>query len=51
MDTVVDQVMKFLRSGKTVIIDEFQRISMGTLERIASVHPDGRLILSGSSME
>jgi len=50
MDTVVDLVMKFLRSGKTVIIDEFQRISMGTLERIASVHPDGRLLLSGSSM-
>ena len=50
MDTVVDLVMRSLRSGRTVIIDEFQRISMGTLERIASVHPEGRLILSGSSM-
>lgn len=50
MDGVVDLVMKHLRSGKTVIIDEFQRISMENLERIASVHPDGRLVLSGSSM-
>ncbi len=50
MDVVVDLVMRYLRSGKTVIIDEFQRMSMGVLERIASVHPDGRLILSGSSM-
>ncbi len=50
MDAVVDLVMRSLRSGMTVIIDEFQRISMGTLERITSVHPDGRLILSGSSM-
>jgi AAA+ ATPase superfamily predicted ATPase len=50
METVVDVVMGSLRSGKTVIIDEFQRISMGNLERISSVHPDGRLILSGSSM-
>ncbi len=50
MDAVVDLVMRSLRSGRTVIIDEFQRMSMGTLERIASVHPDGRLILSGSSM-
>ena len=50
MDTVINLVMGWLENGKTVIIDEFQRMSMGALERIASVHPDGRLILSGSSM-
>ncbi len=50
MDTVINLVMGWLTDGRTVIIDEFQRMSMGVLERIASVHPDGRLILSGSSM-
>ena len=50
MDSVVDLVSRLLRSGRTVIIDEFQRISMENLERIASLHPDGRLVLSGSSM-
>ena len=50
MDSVVNLVMRLLGSGQTVVIDEFQRMSMENLERIASVHPDGRLVLSGSSM-
>jgi hypothetical protein len=43
--------MELLRSGKTVIIDEFQRLPTGTLEDISRVHPNGKLILTGSSMK
>jgi hypothetical protein len=41
---------ELLRNDKTVVIDEFQRLPMFVLEDLASVHPSGRLILTGSSM-
>ncbi len=47
---MVDMARKDLKNSKTVVIDEFQRLPMDVWEEIASVHPSGRLILSGSSM-
>ena len=43
-------VTRLLEDGRTVVIDEFQRLPMWVLEDIARAHPSGRLILSGSSM-
>ncbi len=43
-------VRDMLKSGRTVIIDEFQHLPHFFLEEISTVHPKGRLILSGSSM-
>ncbi len=43
-------VSRLLKEGRTVVIDEFQRLPMWVLEDIARAHPSGRLILSGSSM-
>ncbi len=43
-------VVELLSSERTVVIDEFQRLPESVLERISSVHPKGKLILSGSSM-
>jgi len=42
-------VRSLLNQGKTVVIDEFQRMDEGVLEEITRAHPDGKLILSGSS--
>jgi hypothetical protein len=39
-----------LRSGKTVVVDEFQRLPSNSLEDMTAIHPSGRLILTGSSM-
>jgi len=38
-----------LASGKTVIVDEFQRLPSSFLDEIGMVHPKGRLVLAGSS--
>jgi len=43
-------VIRSLRMGKRVVIDEFQRLPDYVLERISTTHPSGILILSGSSM-
>ncbi|MCD6383651.1 MAG: AAA family ATPase [Thermoplasmata archaeon] len=43
-------VRRGLKDGGTVVIDEFQRLPEKILEDLAAVHPEGRLILSGSSM-
>ena len=43
-------VTGLLEDGRTVVIDEFQRLPMWVLEDISRAHPSGRLILSGSSM-
>ncbi len=50
VEDLTDLVMSRLEAGGTVVLDEFQRIPLGYLERICSVHPKGRLLLSGSSM-
>jgi AAA+ ATPase superfamily predicted ATPase len=38
-----------LSSNKTVIVDEFQRLPQAFLEDIAAFHPNGKLVLTGSS--
>lgn len=43
-------VREALQSGKTIVIDEFQRLPAYFYDEIARVHPQGRLLLSGSSM-
>jgi len=50
MDSMVELVMGELRRGRTVVVDEFQRVSLDRLERICMAHPEGTLVLSGSSM-
>ncbi len=50
IDEFPELVSGLLKDGKTVVIDEFQRLPMWVLEDIARAHPSGRLILSGSSM-
>ncbi len=39
-----------LRQGKCIAIDEFQRLPSYFCDEISSVHPGGKLILSGSSL-
>jgi AAA+ ATPase superfamily predicted ATPase len=43
-------VKDLLKQGKTVVIDEFQRLPESTMEEIATVHPSGKLIFCGSSL-
>jgi hypothetical protein len=50
LDAFSTVVINLLRKGKTCVIDEFQRLPLRTLEEIARAHPNGRLILTGSSM-
>jgi len=38
-----------LREGRTIVVDEFQRLPDKFLDHVQSFHPDGRLILTGSS--
>jgi len=48
--TLIQAITGLLSEGKTVVVDEFQRLPTGLLADIARVHPNGRLILTGSSM-
>ena len=50
LDDFTRVVTDLLNEGKTVVIDEFQRLPMVVLEDISRTHPNGRLILTGSSM-
>lgn len=47
---LAEEVGKVLRRGGTAVIDEFQRLPMSALEDLTTHHPQGRLILSGSSL-
>ena len=49
-ETLVDLVGPVLGRGGTVVVDEFQRLPGSFLDEVATFHPDGRLILSGSSL-
>ncbi len=49
-DILARTVTNLLTEGKTVVVDEFQRLSPGLLADLARAHPSGRLILTGSSM-
>ncbi len=53
--TDIDEFRRFLskalKKRKKVVIDEFQRLPLNILEILATLHPSGTLILSGSSMK
>ncbi len=42
--------LDLLKQGKTIVIDEFQRLPESLLEEMAAIHPRGRVIFCGSSM-
>lgn len=52
--TTIDEMIKIakelLAKGKSVAIDEFQRLNESHLEELAMLHPKGKLVVSGSSM-
>ena len=52
--TNIEDFMRFLgkslKTGKKVVIDEFQRLPDYVLEKVSTTHPSGNLLLSGSSM-
>lgn len=50
LDDFSEFLIESLREGKSVVVDEFQRLPLEVLERISTIHPFGQLILSGSSM-
>lgn len=50
ISSVSEKVRKLLEKGKKVVIDEFQRMDQSVLEEIVTVHPKGKLMLSGSSL-
>ncbi|MBI5871902.1 ATP-binding protein [archaeon] len=44
-------IFELIKENKTmIIIDEFQRLPEFVLEELSSLHPNGKVILSGSSM-
>lgn len=51
LSVLKEGVIDLLRSGRTVVIDEFQRLPLTIIEDISRVHPAGKLILTGSSMK
>ena len=50
IDDFLRFILKNLQAGRKIIIDEFQRLPNYILEKIATIHPSGTLIFSGSSM-
>lgn len=50
MASLSHKVRQQLKDGKTVVIDEFQRLKQSMLEELTLSHPQGKLILSGSSL-
>ena len=50
MDDFSKAVSELLLADKKVVIDEFQRLPESVIERISVLHPEGKVILSGSSM-
>lgn len=45
----LERLRSELSHGKTVVVDEFQRLPKEFLDHVQSLHPQGRLILTGSS--
>jgi len=42
-------IKNMLESGKTIVIDKFQRCDESMIEEFIPLHPKGKLILSGSN--
>jgi len=49
-DQLIELITNSLRSKNTIIIDEFQRLPDEFIETLQLLHPEGKLILMGSSM-
>jgi predicted AAA+ superfamily ATPase len=49
LDNAFSEAIKCLKEGKTVVIDEFQRMPEKYWDGLATLHPNGKLILVGSS--
>lgn len=47
---VTEMVINELRIGKTVVVDEFQRLPADFIDSLQMYYPNGKLILLGSSM-
>jgi len=50
MDDFSRAVSELLLADKKVVIDEFQRLPESVIEQISTLHPEGKVIFSGSSM-
>ena len=50
LDEGIRTVVRSLREGRTVILDEFQRLPETYLDVVSTAHPDGTLISLASSM-
>ncbi|MCX9085401.1 MAG: AAA family ATPase [Candidatus Methanoperedens sp.] len=50
MDDFSMAVSELLLADKKVVIDEFQRLPESVIEGISNLHPEGKVIFSGSSM-
>ncbi len=49
LESAVREVAKVLRRGGVAVVDEFQRMPERWWDLLASAHPSGVLVLSGSS--
>ena len=49
LDEFLNRLSSILTDERTVVIDEFQRLPKAIWDRISLFHPNGRLIISGSS--
>ena len=49
VEGAVDLVVRTLMEGGTAVVDEFQRLDEAYWDVLAQAHPNGRLILAGSS--
>ena len=50
LDEGVNKVILSLKEGKTVVLDEFQRLPENYLDLLSTVYPKGTLILLASSL-
>lgn len=50
LDEAVKSAVDRLRKGEVVVVDEFQRLGEWAWDMLAVAHPNGRLIISGSSL-
>lgn len=49
-EDLIDTIKGHIIDGRTVVVDEFQRLPEGFLDELAIFHPSGKVILSGSSL-
>ncbi len=49
-ENLFSEIKSLIEKNKVIVIDEFQRLAEGRIEDLVSMHPKGKLILSGSSL-